>query len=231
MRFLFYGQVISTDNKPVALAHIINIGTKTGIASDTLGFFKIWVNKSDMLNISAIGFEYLEYLISEVNPDSLLQIKLKRRIYEIPEVAISYFGTYKDFEFKVLNLKLEDKNKINEQLLKDLPVVENPKPFEPNLGSPISLLYDLLSHEGKSRRKYVELMEEHPKKLKVEAKYNRDIVKNITGLDGQDLGQFMDSCGFSDVYILNTSDYLLYAEIAKLFEDYKKRQKLTEDKK
>jgi hypothetical protein len=155
---------------------------------------------------------------------------LQRKYYEIPEVSISYFGTYKDFEFKVLNLKLENDNKINELVLKELPKLENPKPYEPTLGSPISLLYDLLSHEGKSRRKYLEIKEEEPRKLKIEAKYNREIVKNITGLDGQDLKEFMDTCKFSDDYLLTTSDYLLYAEIIRKLGVFKKTKKLSEDK-
>ncbi|MCK7537612.1 MAG: hypothetical protein MZV63_44990 [Marinilabiliales bacterium] len=144
----------------MALAHIINIKSKTGIASDTLGNFKIWVRNNDVLNISAIGFEHLEYEVKSVNSDSLIKIVLQRKYYEIPEVTISYFGTYKDFEFKVMNLKLENDNKINELVLKELPKLENPKPYEPTFGSPISLLYDLLSHEGKSRRKYLEIKEE-----------------------------------------------------------------------
>ncbi|OFX88351.1 MAG: hypothetical protein A2W99_07725 [Bacteroidetes bacterium GWF2_33_16] len=224
-RFLFSGQIITEGVRPVALAHIINVNSKTGMASDTLGYFKMWVSENDILNISAIGFEFIEYHVSLVHSDSLIEIYLNRRAYEIPEVSISYFGTYKDFEYKVLNFKIKDENIINELVLKELPRVENPKPYEPTLGSPISLLYDLLSHEGKSRRKYMALKEEEPLKLKIEAKYNREIVKNITGLEGQDLKEFMDTCNFSDSFILNTSEYSLYAEILKKFEGFKKTQK------
>jgi hypothetical protein len=227
-RFLLQGEIISEEGKHIALAHIIDITSKTGVASDTLGYFKIWVNANNVLNISAIGFEHLEYNVESAKPDSLFKIVLQRKYYEIPEVSISYFGTYKDFEFKVLNLKLENNNKINELVLKELPKLENPKPYEPTLGSPISYLYDLLSHEGKSRRKYLEIKEEEPRKLKIEAKYNREIVKNITGLDGQELKEFMDTCNFSDAYLLATSDYLLYAEIIKKLDAFKKRNKIPE---
>ena len=224
---LFYGQVVSEDFKPVALAHIINIETKRGVASDTLGYFKIWVKANDILNVSAIGFDYYEYGVPELVPENLVLIPLRRKFYIIPEVSISYFGTYKDFEYKVLNLKLKDDNAINDLVLKELPRVENPIPYEPTLGSPISLLYDLLSKEGKSKRKYLELKEEEAIKLQIETKYNREIVKNITGLEGDKLKEFMDTCNFSDTFLLNTSEYLIYAEILRRLDNFKKNNKIN----
>ena len=226
---LFYGRLITEDNKPVALAHVINVNMKIGVASDTLGYFKIWVYPGNTLNLSAIGFEFLEYTLSGRIPDTLTSIILHRRFYEIPEVSITYFGTYKDFEYKVLNLKLKDENVINELVLKQLPRVEDPQPYEPNLGNPISLLYNMLSREGKSQRKYMEIKEQEPLLRKAEAKYNREIVKNITGLDGMELNEFMDTLNFSDTYIINTSEYVLYGEILKRFEGFKKRRDLSED--
>jgi len=225
---LIYGQVITAGKRPVSLAHVINIDSKTGVASDTIGYFKIWVKPKNMLIISAIGFEFTEYQVPENIPDTLIKIHVKFKVYELPEVSITYFGTYKEFEYKVLNFKLKDENLINKQVLKDLPTLENPVPYEPNLGNPITLLYDMFSKEGKSRRKYMELKEEEPIKLRAEARYNREIVKNLTGLDGNELDEFMKSCNYSYSYIINTSDYLLYDEIVKKSEVFKKRYKKPE---
>jgi len=219
---IFYGQVVTDDNKPIALAHIININTKRGIVSDTLGFFKMNINPNDILNISAIGFEYFEYQIPEIISNEYYRIHLKRKYYQIPEVTVKYFGTYKDFEYKVVHLKLEDKNAINESIRKTLPHIENPVPYEPTLGSPVSLLYDIFSKEGKSRRKYQEIMKNEPIKKQIELKYNTDIVKNITGLEGDELKEFMDTCNFTDEYILNTSDYIIYSTIFRNYENFKK---------
>ncbi|MGE0089480.1 MAG: carboxypeptidase-like regulatory domain-containing protein [Bacteroidales bacterium] len=226
---LIHGQVVTEDNRPVSLAHIINIDYKTGIATDTLGFFKIWVKPTNTLVVSAIGFEFTEYTIPLNITETKIIIKVKRKIYELPEVSITYFGTYKDFKYKVVNLKLKDENKINMQVLKDLPKVENPVPYEPTLGSPISLLYDAFSKEGKSRRKYMEIKAEEPIKLKAEAKYNREIVKNLTGLFGTELDEFMKSCNYSYSFILSLSDYDLYREIISKSEEFKKRNKKPED--
>lgn len=225
---LIYGQVVTEGNRPVSLAHIINMDYKTGIASDTLGYFKILVRPKNTLILSAIGFEFTEYQVAEKIPDTLIKIIIKRKVYELPEVTITYFGTYKDFKYKVINLKLIDENKINIQVLKDLPRLENPIPYEPNLGNPISLLYDQFSREGKSRRKYMEIKEEEPIKKKAEAVYNREIVKNLTGLDGEELDEFMKSCNYSYSYIINTNDYLFYAEIMQKAEAFKKRNKKAE---
>ncbi|HAN19928.1 MAG: hypothetical protein A2X13_11085 [Bacteroidetes bacterium GWC2_33_15] len=223
---MFYGQIVGEDSKPIALAHIINIDSKRGIVSDTLGFFKIHVKPNHILNLSAIGFEYTEYQIPRTIPDTIIRISLKRKFYEIPEVSISYLGTYKDFEYKVVHLDLPDINIINELVLKELPRIENPVPYEPTLGSPISLLYDMFSKEGKSRRKYNELKEREPAQLEIESKFNREIVKNITGLDGEELREFMDSCNFSDTFILNTSEYIIYSHILRNFEAFKKNKEV-----
>jgi hypothetical protein len=223
--YYFSGQVLSKQgNYPVALAHIINTTQGWGVVADTLGHFNIWVKPDDSLNVSAIGFDYNEYNVRGFLNDSLVKIKLESRYYEIPEVAISYLGTYKQFEQKVLNLELPDLG-INPEFEKLFKHVEPPPLFvEPRVTSPASLIYVLFSKDAKDKKKYAELVKEDKVKSRVRERYNEHIIRNLTGLSGKKASQFMDFCDFKDEYILSIDDYNLYSEILLRFEAYKKEE-------
>ncbi len=221
--YYFSGQIIGKESKsPVAMAHVININRHRGVVADTLGYFNVWVHPGDTLNISAIGYNYFDYGVHGFLKDTLVKIQLQGRSYEIPEVSISYLGTYKQFEYKVLNLELPE-IRINEQFEKIFNHVDRaPLVVAPKITSPASLAYSLFSKEAKEIRKYLELEKEGKVKDEVYKRYNEHIVSNITGLDKEEAFKFMDFCNFQDKYILNIDDYKLYSEILIHFEAYKK---------
>ena len=216
------GQIRSMQGDyPVALAHVINKTQQWGVVADTLGYFEIWVKDGDSLNISAIGFDFTEYKVRGFLRDSLVKIKLVSRYYEIPEVAISYLGTYKQFEQKVIDLELPDLG-INPEFNKLFKYVEPPPNFmEPQVTSPASLIYVLFSKDAKDKAKYIELEKRGKVKEKVKERYNAHIIKNLTGLDGNEAYQFMKFCDFTDEDILSLNEYNLYKEILSKYEDYK----------
>lgn len=220
---LYRGQVLSKEKEfPVAMAHIIDYRQKKGMVADTSGYFEIWTRVGDTLNISAIGFDYLEHQVL-TDQDTLIEIFLKSRSYDIPEVSISYLGTYKEFEQKVLQLKLPEV-KFNNQLDDLFKHVEVQPVFvaSTSIANPISLIYSVFSKEAKDIRKYIELEKEGKVKDKVRDRYNEYIIRNITGLSIDEARAFMQHCNFSDQYILSISDYNLYSEIMLRFKSYKK---------
>lgn len=221
--FYYRGQILSNEGKrPVAFAHVININQKSGVNADTSGYFEIWVMPGDVLNISAIGYDYLDHIVLSENYDKDVLIYLKHRIYQIREATIHYLGTYKQFEYKVLNLKLPETG-INPQIEKLFKYVDPPPlVVAPAITSPASLIYVLFSKEAKNIRKYMELEEESKVKDKVWDKYNENIVSNITGLSIQESKAFMKFCDFQDKYILSITDYNLHSEILIRLKDFKK---------
>ncbi len=223
--YYFSGQVISKQgNYPVALAHVINVTQRWGVVADTLGYFNIWVKPDDSLNISAIGFNFNEYKINGFLKDTLVKIKLKGRFYEIPEVAISYLGTYKQFEQKVLDLELPDLG-LNPEFEKIFKHVEPAQNFElPTITGPVSLFYVMFSKDVKDKNKYIKLSEEGKVKDKIRERFNEHIIRNLTGLTGEEAQKFMKYCDFKDEYILSIDDYRLYSEILSRFESYKKSE-------
>lgn len=220
--FIYRGQVLSENSDfPVAMAHVINYQRKRGVVADTSGYFEIWVRMGDTLNVSAIGFEYLEHPVL-TNKDTSIEIFLKGRSYEIPEVSIAYLGSYEDFKYKVLNLKLPE-IQINDQVEKLFKHVEPPPMVvEPVITSPASLIYVLFSKEAKDIKKYLKLEEKEKITEKVRERYNEYIIRNITGLDLNEARKFMEFCNFRDEYILSINDYNLYSEIILRFKAYEK---------
>lgn len=221
--YLLYGQVVGKENNfPVAMAHVINIDRHRGVVADSLGYFNVWVHPGDTLNVSAIGYNYLDYGVNGFLKDTLIRIELSGRTYMIPEASISYLGTYKQFEYKVLNLELPE-IEINSQFQKVFKHVDRaPLVVAPTITSPASLIYSVFSKEAKDIRKYLDLEKEGKVKDKVYERYNEHIIKNITGLEREEAFKFMDFCNFQDKYILSIDDYKLYSEILIRFEAYKK---------
>lgn len=226
----FSGEITSTEgNYPVALAHIININQHWMVKADTTGHFSIWAKQGDTLHISAIGFEYLEYNVSNINIDSTVQISLQNKSYEIPEVSITSLGSYKNFKYKVLNLELPETG-INPQVEKLFKHVEVQTEIKPalNIMSPVSLVYSLFSKEAKELKKYFRIIENQDQIKELDRRYNVHIVQNLTGLQGMDAKRFMEFCNFQDLYILSISNYNLYSEIMMRFEAYKKSMNNSE---
>jgi hypothetical protein len=219
----FHGQVISyPEENPVSFAHIINYTQKWGVTADTSGYFEIWGTPGDTLYISAIGFQYHDKGVLPKHNETLLIVKLQHRAYEIPEASISYFGPYQQFEQKVMHLDLP-KIKFNDQVAILFKHVERaPLVVKPHVTSPASLIYSLFSKEAKDIRKYLELKEEGVVKQEVWGKFNKHIVRNLTGLSLTESNAFIEYCNFTDQYIIKTPNYTLYSRILEKLEQYKK---------
>lgn len=223
--YLMSGQVVKQDRvSPVSFAHVINVDQKWGVVSDTLGVFNIWVVSGDTLNISALGYHYKEFNVQNYM-DTLVKIPLENRIYEIREAKISYLGTYKEFEYKVVNLELPDLG-INPAVENIFNYVEPPPLFvEPTITSPASLAYNLFSKDAKDKKKYIVLEKEEKVTEQVRKKYNEKIVKHLTGLEDVEVVKFMKFCDFKKEYILSLDEYKLYSEIVLRLDEYKKLRK------
>lgn len=222
--YLMSGQVVKQDGvSSVSFAHVINVDQKWGVVSDSLGFFNIWVISGDTLNISAIGYRFKEFRVEDFK-DTLVRITLENRTYEIREARISYLGTYKEFEYKVVNLELPDLG-INPAVENIFNYVESPPLFvEPAITSPASLVYILFSKDAKDKKKYIVLKTEEKITEKVRKIYNEKIVKNLTGLEDDQVIKFMKFCNFRNEYILSMDEYKLYSEILHRLDDFKKQQ-------
>lgn len=195
--------------------------------SDTLGYFRIMAGVNDLLLITAIGYYDLPVLLN----DSLLHMKELRilrlipRIYPITEVKIGQLGTYEQFKYNLLNLDLpEPEFQLHSSVIPDIEKgIDTLNLIGPlSVMSPISTIYYLLSKEGKSLRKLEKITEEEQFLSQVKHKYNREMLKRITGMEGEELYDFITFCNFSREFLLEASEYEIIETILEKLEEYNK---------
>lgn len=218
-------------NEKIVFANIVNTKTMMGAISDSAGIFIILAQTGDMLQISSIGYQPRLFTVN----DSLRQqfvfqrIKMVEKVYQIKNVDIRFLGTYEQFKYRMLHTKTEDPLAgLNKKLRKSidsiarLPTSDLPK-F--SLGSPVSALYMAFSKEGKQLRKLQEAQEKAPARKAVDEKFNRDVLKAVTGLNGEALNEFALFCKLPDDFILKASEYEVYEKIMEYFERFKNKGK------
>lgn len=82
---------------------------------------------------------------------------------------------------------------------------------------PISMLYDQFSKEARSKRIYADLM----KKERADVRYNNVIISRITGIkDDDEIKKLRDFCALQVQFILDASDYELYAAIMNCYAEF-----------
>ena len=83
------------------------------------------------------------------------------------------------------------------------------------------LLAEKFSKEGKSKRKYMRIVQEADYQKYIATKYNEDIVQTVTGIDDKiELKKFMEYCKLSEEFIINSIDYKIYLAIKECYLVY-----------
>lgn len=235
--FKFKGMVISAvDSIPVAFAHIHNESLRTSSISDSSGYFSIPVTGCDSLVFSAVGYyPKFQILTKEMVADTFNYIVLKKRIYEIEEVSVFSFRSYEHFKRKAAAMDLP-KTKLEE--LKDSLVStskrEASRAYEEAktkqmLGResisqiPIATI-PIYSKDEKERLKLKKIIEKKKIQQQVNEKFNKEIITQLTGLREPELTDFYVYLGFSNSYVLKSSDYELRKAILDKFEVYLKEK-------
>lgn len=229
--------VNSRTGSPVVFAQVINKELRSGVLSDSVGFFSLTARMNDTLYIKSINFNPITIPVS----DSLLWqfrvavIPLTEQVYELGTVDIYGWGNYQEFKYKILHTPApEDKSKkLQDELVRAIrkgPRNGGQVQMGIPLGSPITALYNVFSKEGKFHRRYERVKERDRVFLLTFQKFNRDIVAQITGLTGSLLDEFMLFCKPDDEFLLVASDYDLYHRILDDYEHFKKMKLETKNK-
>jgi len=209
--------------------HLWNESTRMGSISNDSGEFTLKVRSQDTIVFSAIGYvSYVMVVSSSMNHD--LEVRLKPKKYEIGEVIIRRFSSYESFIYQVVHL--------------DLPEAETP-PMGEYLGLTVTAAALEADRERAIKEKLerfgyttplgkgvdpVKIFNEKMSKKKereqvIQAKFNRELVRDITHLEGEELTEFIAQCNFSEEYLYETD---LYAIIEALYVKLKDFQHLTD---
>jgi hypothetical protein len=222
------GTVSDTKNKPVAYAHILNTQRNEGWISDLYGNFKTSAYPGDTLEISSLSFHPVWFVIPEYihGYEYQADIIMQPDTIQLKEIAIyPWPATLSQLKKEFMKVEVNDPaDEIDLHLpsLADIKAMNRTPGIPGQIGlysgsSPISLLYNQFSREARSKRLYSEVL----KREKAEKRYNRTVVTRVTGLKNEDdIRKFMEFCALQVKFILESTDYELYAAILNCYDDF-----------
>lgn len=209
--------------KIIANANIVNLKKRKSVQTDTAGFFNQTLLRSDIIRVSAIGYEteYIVFADTQITSEKIHLIKMMPKVYDIAEVDI-YAARWKDFEFEFTHTdigndeqqgRMEDwfHTVISEEELKMLTA-------SASVGIPINYKSNLL----KQKEKVLELERREANYELVALKFNEDFVKQTVDIYDADVSSFMEYCNFSREFILAANKYDLIVAIKKRYKSFLK---------
>jgi hypothetical protein len=222
------GNIKDEKEKPVSYAHIMEVSRYEGWISDYYGEFSADPFPGDTLIISAVSYHHAKiYIPRELTENEFhVEVILHAETVELKELVVyPWPGTYDKLRREFLKIEIDDpaddvalylppmKDIINKLKTPGVPgqigLYSGPGPF--------SILYDQFSREAKSKRLYAEIM----KKEKAEKRFNSALVTRITGLKKEDdIKKFMEFCALQVKFILESTDYELYAAVLNCYHEF-----------
>jgi len=195
--------------QPLDGASVYNSNTGKFAFTDKTGRFYILSKENDTLIITKSGFRQvvlpLNKKVLSYKDDIFLYYK-STMLKEVRIIAIN--PSYEGFKKDIVTLELPDyykqaqNVKLSEMDIANVNYANNPNGNILSLGgtatmSPISFLYEKYNRKAKMQRLYDEMVTYEDELDQVQEKYNRDVVHGLTGLEGDDLLDFMTYCHFS----------------------------------
>ena len=213
----------SVTGTPIPFVHILNESSRKGYISDSAGEFHVALNRGDTLVFISLG--YMGKVI--IADSSLKTVLLLPRAYKIDEVSIQSIRSYEQFKRDFLQIEPEKEKKIEglpEGKPIDIPILLDTSYIKSDaflVLHPLSYLYYNFSKEEKSKRKVFYLKRQEGEKIIIDRKYNRSIVSEITGLEGDELTNFIGFCNFSHQYLLYATELEIVNKIGEMLIVYK----------
>ena len=96
------------------------------------------------------------------------------------------------------------------------------KEVKPDLGSPVSLLYYLLSKRGKEIRKLEKVKEQERIAKLVDDRFLTKEFLELTGFSGEEVLAFREHCMMSDAFVIYSTDYEFLVKVQNCLKTYKK---------
>lgn len=215
---------------PLPNASVYNMNTQKFAFTDSKGVFSIPLSLHDTLIVSKSVYRQLIVPVDEKVFAGFDDFFLYYKVTMLREVVIYGLNpSYEGFKKDIITLRLPDYYARLEELKlskfqKDNAIYD-PKGNLLTLGgratmSPISFLYNKYSHKGKMQQLYNEMLSYEDEANRIQDKYNRELVQQLTGLSGDSLLEFMMFCRFSYYDLVRWPDEQIQNRIKSKYIDY-----------
>lgn len=225
------GIIVDSDSiTPIPFVNIINKRTHKGTISDTNGFFRISILKTDTILFSSLSFEKKPFYLSDTNSVSLFfKIIMNNKNYKLAVVNVYALSKLSQFKYDFVHIDLPEHLYIKgrEIYIPGIPNYEGPRnPNASPIGSPISFFYSKFSKREKSKRKLNQLLKQDSINYIINLKYNDEIVYELTGLKDEKLNEFIKFCDFNNNYLLKNTEYDIYVKTMQKLKEFKSKKAL-----
>lgn len=225
--FLLTGIVFNDSFEPLPATHVINLNTRQGDVTDSLGIFRLRAVPSDTFLI--LNISYRDTMLTAARIRVFPQIILRSRYYELEEARIFEWGsTYEDFKEAIVEMpnqeSLGESMGLPRQDPDYVPLEMDPRQVKSPaylLSSPISFFYQNFNRHAKSARKVYWLEKDKEKMELFSTIINEENLADITGLTGEELMKFAAFLNDRMKCDYHCTELQIYTEIHAIWDLYR----------
>lgn len=212
--------------------HVRNIDAGNITSTNPYGKFQIPAQLGDTLVLSSVGHKTLAWVVSQdwfesEENEFLLPVNT---VY-LEEVVVGDFPEYRRFKelileeqpvdttlkiFGIAPVVMKGDNRLNESYIRN-PLFA--------VFHPIDFVYQNFSKREKEKRQYHKIVQNQYAKEKVNLKFTREWVGEMTELEGDKLTSFIAYCNFETSYLAKTPLYIINERMIELMPIFLKEYK------
>jgi hypothetical protein len=217
-----------TNGRSIAYAEVYNESSRKGVFADSLGIFRMYVGTGDTLIVQSLSYLGRVCFIRDYSSSTIDTVELCPQSYEIGEVQIELPHSYKDFKRTFLAIEPDRGLQIEglpKAKIQDIPSLMDTNYLNSDhfaIFNPVNYLYYKYSKEEQSKRKVFYLERQKREQLIIDRKYNRQIIEQITGLEGDSITAFITFCNLSHQFLYEATELEIVEIIDKKYSEYKK---------
>lgn len=224
---------------PIENVVVYNLSTGQYEFGEKDGSYRIMAGLHDTLLFSSARYRQSVYVVDSRDfSRGRKDVILYHKAFVLPNVTIYGLNpTYEGFKKDVASVKLPDsyKNLDDVHLSKEERANAAYKEEAANVlkgtkvGSPITWLYSAFNKKEKMRQLAAEMESYGDEIQQVSLKYNQKLVSEITGLEGDELLNFMMYCHFSYYDIVRWSRERIIENVRSKYYEYEYLKALEDD--
>ena len=226
-REMIEGMVLDKNKTGIPSVHVRNLTIDKITVSSEKGVFHMPAQSGDTLFLTSVGYKSLEIIVENNWFNSLVNLTMIESSIELDEITINSIPSIEFFKERVANLELKDSAEFW-YFGVDKPVFTGDKMVETNkykslffaIIQPTSFIHYNVSKKEKEKRKIYTITKTKPVRERALKKFTREWVKTETGLDGDQLTDFIAFCDFNIDYLDSYSLYIIKENMMTKLEQF-----------
>lgn len=184
--------------------NVMNMRSKRTVTTNNFGVFYLEAGVGDSLSITKVGYGPLKTVLYSMD-DIVLEMQPGLTIEEVVVARRTRQQEMEDIlkDYSKKGIYNGGKNSVGTYL-----------------GSPATALYNLFGREAKNMKRFEKFMDKELDAIAIDRIFNKNIVSNTTGLEGEDLDHFMELYRPSHSQASRWGQYDLLNYITKSFKDW-----------